>query len=38
MELVLASPVALISIITLALLCGVGSYLVYHFLKHPPGA
>ena len=38
MELVLASPVALISIITLALLCGVGSYMVYHFLKHAPGA
>lgn len=36
MELVLASPVALLSIITLALLCVVGGYLVYHFLKHAP--
>lgn len=36
MELVLASPVALLSIITLTLLCVVGAYLVYHFLKHAP--
>ncbi|WP_018954977.1 DUF3149 domain-containing protein [Thioalkalivibrio sulfidiphilus] len=36
MELVLSSPVALLSIITLALLCGVGGYLIYHFVRYAP--
>jgi hypothetical protein len=36
MELVLASPVALLSIIALVLLCGVGCYLIVHFLRHAP--
>ena len=36
MELVLGSPVAFLSILALALLCGVGGYVIVHFLRHGP--